>query len=364
MAIPLIPVAALALGALSTLSLLAIQNLLQDRSFDDDPVLSPPSSQLPPFVPPFVGGQCVGATYVIQYRYRQINSDGSVFLERFNTFSNSNIYRGDIASITVVSLKNGDSVNGVRVAHRDSSGNRIFANVPVGNTFFTGDSVLSDVQVQRTGGLPDNCGDVPNPNDPIPPSVGGGNLAPLPDDDPELVYAGAIVAPALGYLATLAAIAAAIKAAADTLDGIKKIGEAIDELRKLLEENEKEKPKNRTLWNSPWVSLSVDGGIFIPLNQIGDVKLYPYQIQIEIEAFPSTCSRRLGIASPSFAHEEPIGWVFPRSANFGYSESVAIRFLRNSISINQDTNGISYSFRENPSVKAKMRVWYSSDPIN
>lgn len=364
MAIPLIPVAGLALGALASLSLLAIQNALQDRTFGNDPILPPPNPQIPPYTPPFTGGQCVGETYYTAYRVRQFQG-GNLINTSFRTFPQTEMVRGAVRGISSASIDNGDPVNGAKLVDTAPDGSeRVrfagfgFSNAP------NVDVVVDQIELQYQGVGTDNCGNLPNPNPPIPPFVGGGNLLPVPNENPEVYHAGAIVPVLSGILAALAAIASAIGTIGNVLDGIRAIGDAIGKIREWLEEKEKEKPKNRTIWAGRWSSMEIEGGTDLITQLIDGQVLSPYQVQIEIERFPVTCSRKLGINSPSFAHLEPLGYLFPRSANGGYSEVIPIRFLRNSASINEDTRGLSWSFRENPLVKARFRVWYSSAPTS
>lgn len=368
MAIPLIPFAGLALGALGSLSLLAIQGLLQDRSFGNDPSLPEPEPQIPPFELPFEGGQCSGLEYRIGYSYEQYGSNGDLIASATVLPENGVSIFGAISSIETYSPSPSFSGNGIIVTGRDSVGS-VFSARQAFNFPQAGiRNELISTTVVLASGQPDNCGNLPNPNDPIPPSTGGGNLAPIVDAPVE-VYGGLPVFSFAALLAALKTIADAIGVIGDVLEGVRKIGDAINKIREILDEflngekdkNKKERDK-RKVSTGAWREMLEDGGFGVEKFTAQEIEYSPFQLQIEIEEFPSTVSRRLGVKSPTYAHLEPIGWVFLRSSNGGYSEPIPLRYLRNSISLNEDTNGVSYSFRENPLVKAKCRVWWSSDP--
>lgn len=362
MAVPLLAVAGLGLQALTLLTLLALDDQERAREFENGNSLPNPEPSQPPFAPPFEGGQCL-IQYTIALRVRQFEDGGLINTQTIG-HGNSQVYFGAIRSIQPAIRANGDEFNGYKVADNENNG------APRVRTFGTGFSTYDpplDVQIDQIEILPanndpDNCGDVPNPNTPLPPSGGGGSLAPIDDGALPVAYGAPPLLTAGGLLAALRAIADAIEAAADILEGINRIGEAINKLRELFQEKEKENPRKRSVSAGGWRDMPVDGGFGTAKYTAVGIEYSPYQLQIEIKEFPSTVSRRLGVNSPAFAHLEPIGWIFLRSANGGYSEPVPLRYLRNSISLTEDTTGVSFSFRENPQTVAQCRVWYSSPP--
>ena len=108
--------------------------------------------------PNFEGGQCP-VRYTIACRVRQFENGSLINTANF-FHSNSNIYFGAISSISPAVKAAGDSVNGFKVACRDSLGNPIIREIPSGFSTYTGllVVVVDNISVQRTDGLVDDCG--------------------------------------------------------------------------------------------------------------------------------------------------------------------------------------------------------------
>lgn len=340
------------------------------------PALTPPRPNQPPFAPPFTGGQCRGNAsegyWVIITRYFNPNTDEEYINPNPVPFGSG--YQAPAAvAVDDISIVDTGFFQSVRIVYsngRVETNSFQFGNssgdIPISN--FSVILVLYDYALNRS--VPDNCGDLPNPNPIVPIDRDGGDLYFIgDDDDPDDKYDPNGLITAAAILAGLAAIAAAIKGVADSLSGIQKIGEALEKIAELLkkltdrnDEEDKKDPDKRGVSFGEWFELPIDGGFGLKPITKGEKEYTPSQVQFLFEKFPSTCSRRVGDKSPSWANYEPIGWAMPRSVTRGYYEPIAIRYLNNIVPLPRDCDGFSFSFRENPSIEGKVRIIYSYEP--
>jgi hypothetical protein len=366
-------------GALSSFfnAAAAIADFVGDRLADLANFLGLPnapatSAILQPFVPPFTGGQCTGGPYRLEVSWT--DNRGEVFAVFGNDNSSGQTTPVDpvlISSQGAIVIGKINSVTSfLRVG--TSSAWRMTINGVFVNFIPNGIPSNPVIRRVRPVGFVDNCGDLPNPNPAFPPSANafnGGNA----DDgtDGEIIYAGLPVLSAAAFIAALRLVAEAIQAAADALDGIRKIGEAlkgiIDLLKEILDgkkERDKENPKNRKYSVGAWRAMPTIDGL-IPTTAIsldGKIAL-PYKVQIVIRQFPSSASRILGTLSPSISIDSlPLFYLLLQEDDFGISAVKTIRTLNSSTSIPPFHRGVFWNFRLNPQMEGKYRLFYQTEP--
>ncbi len=251
---PLLPFAAGALEALGVITPYALAGLLLAREFGGDkPSASPPVAVQPPFTPQFQGGQC-------PVRYVATVTVYNPALEITDTRQILSL-AGFRSAITILAPEGEGDCRFRYLTGRLSDPSSLYEETPfIGgplglklrkNGVLLTPQIVS-VAVIRLDGQPDNCGNLSNPNSPVPPSVGGGALAPLDRNAPELVYGGIPPLTAGGILAALKAIAAAIGTVNDAIDGIKKIGDGLGKIADFLAGKEKKVPANREVLAGAW----------------------------------------------------------------------------------------------------------------
>lgn len=319
----------------------------------DKPVSAPIQE---PYELPFDGGQCP-VLYDINYRITA--QSGQVFGQG-------------------VSQQLGP-IGGFFWADRRASGEGfgVYLRTGTGDVLFVltaqADTINEIFSLNRVDGQVDDCGNLPNPNPPFPPDDGA-ITSTNPDDGKagELVYAGLPVVTVTGILAALRAIAAALSVINDILDGVRKLGDALKKITDLLDEifkkkkdDDKDKPKNRKYSVGSWYSLnSIDG--FIPVTPItlGGVEAIPYKVQVLVNSFPSTASRVLGTSAPSISIDTlPLFYLLLQEDDFGVTAVKPIRTLNSSTSIPPFHRGVFWNFRLNPSIQAKYRLFYQTEPV-
>lgn len=310
-----------------------------------------------PYIPPFTGGQCE-VNYAISVRATRANG----------TFDfGGGVLRGKITGITTRRLNAGQFSVGV--------GNDKGEFLPIFTLDDANPNALTGFifnALEPTSGV-DNCGDLPNPNPPLPVDIGAfGSLNPDGGGDGELVYAGLPVLTVGGILAALRAIADAISVIGDVLDGINQIGEALKKLTDLLKElfdgkkdDDKAKPKYRRYSVGEWFDLrGIDGLISTTPITLGGVEAIPYKVQIVVKEFPPSSSRILGVKSPSISIDTlPLFYLLLQEDDYGVTAVKPIRTLNSSTSIPPFHRGIFWNFRLNPSINAKYRLFYQTEQI-
>jgi len=355
----------------------AVGEWVQDRLADlanflglDDASTTAPIA--PPFAPPFSGGQCPVA-YNISFDY---------FVERdpigLSLTLNGNVIGGFSGDGTFGALgspivtRPTESTWDIRIPCRSFGGVSYERSIASGGTSNVVDVRITRFEVSRTDGLPDNCGDLPNPNPPFPLSANAFSSGNGDDGtDGEIVYAGLPVLSAAALVAALKLLAEAIAAAADALEGVRKIGEAlkgiidlIDELLNGKKEKDKENPKNRRYSVGAWRAMTTIDGL-IPTTAItldGKIAL-PYKVQVVIKEFPNTSSRILGVLSPSLSIDSlPLFYLLLQEDDFGISAVKTIRTLNSSTSIPPFHRGVFWNFRLNPQMEGKYRLFYQTEP--
>lgn len=235
------------------------------------------------------------------------------------------------------------------------------------NGDFSGASIT---WVERVDGQPDSCGNLPNPNPQptLPYGQGGANAAnPYDSNQLNTVYEGLPLALPTNLLGVLAGLAGVIGGALDALDGIKKIGDAIGTIQKLLdlllkdkERRDRANPIFKKKLIGFWREIVEEDG-YISFNQIpiGLKFAIPYAIQIVVEGFPSTASRLLGTKSPDIGSDPyPLFYLQLQNSSFGIREIIHVRSLNSFHYLDSLDRGCFFNFRQNPDCKAKFRIFY------
>lgn len=372
-----IPVLEAAVFGLSLVAGAVATKYYLDRDSPPASTVPSPTANQPPFTPNFEGGQCLGNAsqgyFVAITRY--FNPDLQ------EEFVNPNPVPFGIATqcpagqaVDSITPFLDPPFSGITIGM--SGGSLITVRpLPFGNSFCS--QPITNISYQlylydyaQNIPIPDGCGNIPNPNPIVPINQDGGDIYFIGDEDePEDGFDPSPILTAGAILAGLLAIANAIKGIGDALQGIQKIGEALEKIAELLQRNErdrskgeKEKGDNRGFAFGDWYELPIDGGFGLKRITRNGKEYSPYQVQILFKKFPVTCSRRLGVNSVSFAHLEPIGWIFPRSVTRGFYEPMPVRYLNTIMLLPTDCDGFSFSFRENPSIDGKIRIIYSFPP--
>jgi hypothetical protein len=321
-------------------------------------VLLPPaptaSPVTEPYTPPFTGGQCSNGYQVnISFNQKPSNVRTSPFSMGSTT-----------ARISGVSTFNTSSNGTAGIVVSSSSGNL---------TFQVNSSFASDFRVEslvRNGGLPDNCGDLPNPD--VGEPISGSGLAetgqfPDLEDDAVPVYEGSPLVAVPSFASILAAALAAAKAAATALEAIGKIADALSAIGKLLDRlreflDGEEEPKNRSIFRYDFGSIEEDGFL----------RLYPFvnlaefraeMIDLQFLSIPTYYGKYFGNKSPNFYRFKELGYIAFVSPTFGILSQVPLEFGRCSIPIPEDSIGFFFHLGLEGGIIANVSAFYSTPPI-
>ena len=333
-----------------------------------------PSEQISNWKPPYQGGQCatlyrfkISATYSTGTLYAGSALSGSQLVGAPLSDAQARQGSGVAGAMSNWKFSNQKNAFGTASTLRLSNGFQTITWAAFTNGDFVGASIT---WVERVDGLPDNCGNLPNPNPQptLPYEQGGANAAsPYTSNQLDTVYEGLPLALPTNLLGVLAGLAGLIGGALDALDGIKKIGDAIGTIQKLLdlllkdkERRDRANPIFKKKLIGFWREIVDDDG-YISLNwiPIGNKFAIPYAIQIVVESFPSTASRLLGTKSPDIGSDPyPLFYLQLQNNSFGIREVVHVRSLNSFHYLDSLDRGCFYNFRQNPECKAKFRVFY------
>ena len=317
-----------------------------------------PSEQISNWSPPFNGGQCSGVMYRVQGIDIVTNEPSP------NSF--------DVTVPGKIGAPSSITQSGFTFYGFTYNNGSQFYNRGGANWYGIGKDVVgvTITSVTRADGLPDTCGNIPNPSPQptLPYEQGGANAAnPYNSNQLDTVYEGLPLALPTNLLGVLAGLASLIGGALDALDGIKKIGDAIGTIQKLLglllkdkERRDRANPIFKKKLIGFWREIVDDDG-YISFNQIpiGLKFAIPYAIQIVVESFPSTASRLLGTKSPDIGSDPyPLFYLQLQNNSFGIREVVHVRSLNSFHYLDSLDRGCFYNFRQNPECKAKFRVFY------
>lgn len=316
----------------------------------------------PPYTPPYTGGQC-NVLYNVTWR--------SVFVRtglppEINTGVRNNI-RGRIRGSFNRSIKPASPTDtrfkgDAGIIGTDINGNPQETRV-IDLLFGDGVSLeFTILSVVRSDGLPDNCGDLPNPN-PSFPIAGTGLAQSSPPDlevDSEPVTEGLVP---LNLAALLAAARAALAAAATLAELAAAIAEVLDLIGKILDDLN---PKNRDKYKSTFLyqygSISNDGF----LRFYGDVSNDGFEaiyLDILFTDIPSGYGKFFGELSPNRYIYNRLGHIAFVSPSLGVMEVRELEFPRQSFSIPKDSIGFFYNLGLNGSVKANASCIYEREEV-
>lgn len=297
-----------------------------------------------PYTPPFSGGQCIADYRVF---FKVVNQDNG------NETLGNDIYRGAIGGV----FGNGTASTGLITGNGNIS---LYENQPR--------NFLEIVSVERVGGLPDDCGDLPNPNPTPPiPSDGVADSPPLEVEDDDLVVEGAPIVPYNPLSAALAALLAALKAASDLKDAIDfigdmldKIGKGIDEVKDWLDDKNKNPDSGKDVKRHDYGSIRKDG--FLRLFPSGELNGFtPEYLDLQLLSIPVGYGKYFGDLSPNFYRFKSLGYISFVSPSFGNLQTVEIEFSRCSINIPDNAYGFFYHLGLEDVIRANVSLFYSID---
>ena len=331
----LIPLAALTIGL----------DYLRRQLLPDAPESSPVGE---PYTPPFSGGQCP-VIYQFDVTFLDVASGNR------SAVVNGSI-QAPIKNISAFNDRNG-------TAGIDVEGANGTVTFSFGSNNFTRDYEVSNIR--RADGLPDNCGDLPNPN-PVPTVASDGVssvAAPIYDGDTSIA-AGSPIVPFNPVAAVLATIAAAVAAAGNALDAAKKIMDAIetigrflDELKDWLEDNLGDDDKKKSLFIHNYGSVRRDG--FLRLYPTGEVEGFkPVYLDLQLLAIPVGYGKYFGNLSPNFYRFKSLGYISFVSPSFGILETRQIEFNRTSLNVPDNAYGFFYHLGLENQIRANVSLFY------
>ena len=322
-----------------------------------------PSPQFIPYTPAFTGGQCDAPYKLEGYLSRNSSAFGDEKLGFFNSSTPSPVpLNANFGALIIGDGFGGakfipNGVGGGQVAFYNKAGILQFTHGDISGSLLS-PMIFTVVKLGRLDSLPDNCGNLPNPN-PDPNIKDDGLFQPnnpvIGDENGTVNPAAIILSPAApliligGGLAAAAAAAAAAQAATDALAAIKKVAESLDALKKLweklqefLEEWEKDRPKNRDIVRQTYGSIDGDGAIdFYPLSNKNFTGI---QVDIVVTEVPLGFGKYFGSMSPSRYRYKELGYISFYSINKGIIETHSIQFKRSSLAIPKTAVGFIYHF--------------------
>lgn len=300
-----------------------------------------------PYTPPFEGGQCE-VPYTLTFK--STNAAGGN-LTTWTTGVN-----GKINAITPFV---DEPLTGCGVRIETTSGTSILN----GNCAFYRNFVLESID--RTDGLDDTCGNLPNPESPPPVSSDGLAQSPPPDiDDDENLVMGAPLVALPSIPALIALIGAAVRAATDALNAIKDIMDAIDvisdildKIKKWMEDKDKNDDTKKSLFIHNYGSIRKDG--FLRLYPSGEYSGFsPQYIDLQLLSIPIGYGKYFGNRSPNFYRFKSLGHISFVSASFGVLETHEIEFTRTSITVPKNAYGFYYHIGLEDVIRANVSMFY------
>jgi hypothetical protein len=294
-----------------------------------------------PYTPPFSGGQCSNG-YTVFISFVQLPSN--VRTSPFSAGTTS-------ARISGVSTFNTSTSNTAGIVIQSPSGDLSFQV----NSNFAKDFKIESLV--RNGGLPDNCGDLPNPN-PAPSPASDGLATSAPPDFGSAATTGVVNGTALasdgstgllgdaqddftdaGALAPTDIAGAIEKIAAGLaklIQVVTLINELIALLKKLFNKD------NKSSFRYDFGNLRYDGFVRLQ-SEPPAANITPLYLDLQVTNVKVGASRIFGEKSPNYYNREPIGYIHFVSPTFGVLSSHEIRFTRTSIPIPPLSYGFFYN---------------------
>lgn len=300
-----------------------------------------------PYTPPFSGGQCP-VLYNVRVSFVEI-SNGN----RIPPYTAATV-QAPVRSITAFNNVNGSS--GIRITTDSGT-----ASVS-GNAGFYRDY---EATLVRADGLPDDCGDIPNPN-PSPPISSDGLASSSPiepiDDSPLVTGAPLAVIPKLASV--LAAIKAAVAGASNALDAIKNvmdaidaIGNALDAINSLLKDRDRRDPEKKSLYVYTYGSIRKDGFLRLYPDE-NNTGFEPVFLDLQLLSIPIGYGRYFGNLSPNFYRFRSLGHISFVSSTLGIIETHSIEFSRMSLNVPDNAYGFFYHLGLDDVIRANVSLFY------
>ena len=374
-----LPVIALAAVAAVVAGNLAYDYLFPDNSLPDvGDTTALPSS--PPFTPPFLGGQC-NTQYLVTIRYTIPRKDGTAPV----IITGEGLVQGPLPPLSAPFVVQSGGFGSIRHQapynniSRDLSGNydQLF-NAPI----------TEIASIARTDGLPDNCGNLGDPNPTLPPSIPSGgvpqNSTPAITPNDELVNAGLPVVFSPSALSALAGLAIALgnaianaAAAADALQAIKATADAVDklaksldaykdifeQLRKYLNKKEQEDDAKKRYLIRQYGTILRDGYLDITPRP-APIGFDPIMLDFLCSNIPNGLGRFFGNKSYNWFRYTELGTICFLSPTLGVLSVHKIEHVRTSIAIPELAVGFTYNMGLNGIIRARVSMLYTQEKPN
>lgn len=316
---------------------------------------------VPPYTPPFTGGQCISRPYKILIQWSEANrgtfyavfggqnSRGALEPPADSTIrAQGNNVNGAITGINSIVNNNGVwlvTINGVSVAYLPQTPPSGFK--------------ISKVLTANSG--IDNCGNLPSNIPPSSSNSSGLSTAPAPtldiqDDGVNQIKEG--LAPT-SLVAALSGAIAAIKSASDTLDAIRNLADFAAELLSKLDDREDEEQNRFSLISKQFGVIEKDGYLRL-YPDIDGSKFELILLEIEIISIPIFYGKVVSLLSPFRYPFKKLGYVCTVSPNFGIISFKDLEFKRVSIIPEKLATGIFFNLGLSGQIKARVTGFYQS----
>jgi len=347
-------------------------------------------SDAPPFVPPFLLGQCLGVEYNrIKWTDTVVrnNNNGNRVGVSVTEIAFIDVPRiGRITSVTVNASSTSYSFRITGANGATNAGGAASGGNPTNSDVFSGNP--TNIELIRSDNVTDICGNVANPNQDVAPSIPSGgiptNTTPVITPSDELVNAGLPVVFAPSALSALAGLAlslanaiASAQAAANALDAIKATANAVDKLAKTLDEyknifeqlrkylNKKEQEddaKKRYLIRQ-YGTILRDGYLNITPRP-APVGFDPIMLDFLCSNIPNGLGRFFGNKSYNWFRYTELGSICFLSPTLGVLSVHKIEHVRTSIAIPELAVGFTYNMGLNGIIKARVSMLYTQEKPN
>lgn len=306
---------------------------------------APPSQPVAaPYTPPFTGGQCAGIRYYINVSVTQprVGRTGETLNQvEFSAF-------GAITNVSVAF--NGSGSVTLYYSGKDSTGAVVNQSPAIPNLFSNEAFVVNSITLVRADGSSTECGNVGNPAPAKPISETGIADSGSPNlDNDDVVQEGIAVTAIPSFLSALLAALQAAKSAADALAGVKAIADAIAALADLLnglkdnaDKDKKDKDKNnKEISRHDFGSIRYDGYLRL-YPSTGNNEKEALYIDLQLLSIPIYYGKYFGRKSPNFYRFKSLGYISFTSPTFGIIETKEIEFSRLSLNVPANASGFFY----------------------
>ena len=306
---------------------------------------SPPTEPVgTPYNPPFAGGQCAGIRYFINVSVTQPRVGRTATTENDYQFSAF----GAITNVQVA-FNSGGSPS-LFFTGKDSTGAIFNSSSAIPNLLSNEAFVVNSITLVRADGSSTECGNVGNPTPTKPISETGVADSGSPNlDNDDVVQEGIAVTAIPSFLSALLAALQAAKSAADALAGVRAIADAIAALADLLnglkdnaDKDKKDKDKNnKEISRHDFGSIRYDGYLRL-YPSTGNNEKEALYIDLQLLSIPIYYGKYFGRKSPNFYRFKSLGYISFTSPTFGIIETKEIEFSRLSLNVPANASGFFY----------------------